>query len=263
MPFTSWNNLQSAIAVNPNRHCSLDILQKQTMHIIEAPPEWLLSVGAKGWTSIHESLSNHPITIYCALKDPFFRFGTKASQNNSIRCSLSELSQRFDEVYSKNNGRKRGWIKKDFVAWFLRTEAQDSWTWTFDACLQDKLSSSVCDFISLSLPNITIAVFLPGKELIFQYPISERIHEKVLCIDGSTGCCISAPSGLLASRSEFRSLCSKLGWKWTAPSSVSVPETITELKSKIHVVQGTSLPTMTKQDLMGWIWRSKFLSETE
>jgi hypothetical protein len=54
-------------------------------------------------------------------------------------------------------------------------------------------------------------------------------------------------------------LVSKLGWKWLAPASVSIPETITELKAKISAGGEGSLPTMTKQELVGWIWRDAFI----
>jgi hypothetical protein len=50
-----------------------------------------------------------------------------------------------------------------------------------------------------------------------------------------------------------------LCWKWLAPASVSIPETITELKAKISAGEEGSLPTMTKQELVGWIWRAAFI----
>jgi hypothetical protein len=46
------------------------------------------------------------------------------------------------------------------------------------------------------------------------------------------------------------------GFKWIAPASASIPETITELKK----IAGGSLPTMTKQELKGLIWYQKYIS---
>ena len=64
-------------------------------------------------------------------------------------------------------------------------------------------------------------------------------------------------------KAEFKGLAGKLGWKWLAPASVSIPDTITELKAKILATGGEgSLPTMTKQELVGWMWRSTALKNT-
>lgn len=262
--YTSWENLKNAISNNPNKHCSLPT-QKQTTHIIiEAEPDWLTSLGdgnngVKGWKTIHEGMPAHPITIACSLQDPLFRHSNKSGHANAIRTLISEFSQRFDSVYKENNGRSRGWIKKDFVAWFLRTEAQDSWTWHYEACLKDKLSSAVCDFISITIPNTTIAVFLPGLKRITYYPTGEKINDRVICIDGSTGNWITPPNALIATKNQFSLFTSTLGWKWIAPASVSVNETVTELKQKIQSIGGASLPTLTKHELVGWNWRQKFL----
>jgi len=254
-PYTSWKNLSAAINLNTNRHCSLHTLQKQTMHIIESEPEWLAGTG---WKLLHESIPAHPLSIPCIDADPFFRYSDKINHSNGIRTQISELSQKFDDVYKENNGRTRGWIKSHFLAWFLKVEALEKWTWDYDSCLKDKLSSAVCDFIAVWC-RITIAVFFPEQMRIVCYPTGRPINDRVVCIDGASSNWLLGPGGPYATRMEFKSLASKLGWKWIAPASVSIPETITELKAKISAGGEGSLPTMTKQELVGWIWRTAFI----
>jgi hypothetical protein len=254
-PYTSWKTLSSAINSNTNRHCSLQTLQKQTMHIIESEPAWLAGTG---WKLLHESIPAHPLSIPCIDADPFFRYSDKINHSNGIRTQISELSQKFDDVYKENNGRTRGWIKSHFLAWFLKVEALEKWTWDYDSCLKDKLSSAVCDFVAVWC-NVTIAVLFPDKMRVVCYPTGRPITNRVICIDGISSNWLLSPSGPYASRDEFKSLTSKLGWKWLAPASVSIPETITELRAKILAGGDGSLPTMTKQELVGWIWRAAFV----
>ena len=258
-PFTSWHNLSNAITQNSNNHCLLETLQKQTMHIIEAEPEWLTH---RGWKVLHESMPAHPITLTCVLQDPFFRYSDKGGQANGIRTVISELSQKFDEIYKQYNGRTRRWIKKDIIAWFQKTEAQDSWTWAYEACLTDKLSSAVTDFLAIVNPDITIAVLFPTLKKITYYPTGE-IRDKILCVDGTTGNWMMSPSGTYATKSEFSSLSFNLGWSWVAPASVSIPDTIGDLRKQImEKGESATLPTLTKQELMGYIWRQKFTART-
>jgi hypothetical protein len=254
-PYTSWKTLSSAINSNTNRHCSLQTLQKQTMHIIESEPAWLAGTG---WKLLHESIPAHPLSIPCIDADPFFRYSDKINHSNGIRTQISELSQKFDDVYKENNGRTRGWIKSHFLAWFLKVEALEKWTWDYDSCLKDKLSSAVCDFVAVWC-NVTIAVLFPDKMRVVCYPTGRPITNRVICIDGISSNWLLSPSGPYASRDEFKSLAFKLGWKWLAPASVSIPETITELRAKILAGGDGSLPTMTKQELVGWIWRAAFV----
>jgi len=225
------------------------------MHIIESEPEWLAGTG---WKLLHESIPAHPLSIPCIDADPFFRYSDKINHSNGIRTQISELSQKFDDVYKENNGRTRGWIKSHFLAWFLKVEALEKWTWDYDSCLKDKLSSAVCDFIAVWC-RITIAVFFPEQMRIVCYPTGRPINDRVVCIDGASSNWLLGPGGPYATRMEFKSLASKLGWKWIAPASVSIPETITELKAKISAGGEGSLPTMTKQELVGWIWRTAFI----
>lgn len=258
-PYTSWKALNSAIQSNSNRHCSLVTLQKQTMHIIESEPSWLVGTG---WKVLNESMPIHPLCIPCVANDPFFRYSDKANHGNGIRTTISELSQKFDDVYKQNNGRTRGWIKSHFLAWFLKAEALEKWFWEYDSCLKDKLSSAVCDFIAVWC-DLTIAVFFPAEGRVVCYPTGLPIREKVVCIDGASGNWLIGPGGPYASKAEFKGLAGKLGWKWLAPASVSIPDTITELKAKILATGGEgSLPTMTKQELVGWMWRSTALKNT-
>ena len=254
-PYTSWKTLSSAINSNTNRHCSLQTLQKQTMHIIESEPAWLAGTS---WKLLHESIPAHPLSIPCIDADPFFRYSDKINHSNGIRTQISELSQKFDDVYKENNGRTRGWIKSHFLAWFLKVEALEKWTWDYDSCLKDKLSSAVCDFVAVWC-NVTIAVLFPDKMRVVCYPTGRPISNRVVCIDGVSSNWLLSPSGPYASRDEFKSLTFKLGWKWLAPASVSIPETITELRAKILAGGDGSLPTMTKQELVGWIWRAAFV----
>jgi hypothetical protein len=225
------------------------------MHIIESEPEWLAGTG---WKLLHESIPAHPLSIPCIDADPFFRYSDKINHSNGIRTQISELSQKFDDVYKENNGRTRGWIKSHFLAWFLKVEALEKWTWDYDSCLKDKLSSAVCDFIAVWC-NLTIAVFFPEQMRIVCYPTGRPISDRVVCIDGASSNWLLGPGGPYATRVEFKSMAAKLGWKWLAPASVSIPETITELKAKISAGGEGSLPTMTKQELVGWIWRAAFV----
>ena len=255
-PYTSWKSLSAMINANANRHCSLQTLQKQTMHIIESEPAWLATTG---WKVLHEGIPAHPLSLPCIDADPFFRYSDKANHAKEIRTQISEISQKFDNVYKENNGRTRGWIKSHFLAWFLKAEALEKWSWDYDSCLKDKLSSAVCDFLAVWC-KITIAVFFPDQMRVVCYPTGRPVGERVVCIDGSSGNWLVGPGGPYATRTEFKSLASKLGWKWLAPASVSIPETITELKAKILAGGGEgSLPIMTKQELVGWIWRSQCL----
>ena len=212
-PYTSWKNLSAAINSNTNRHCSLQTLQKQTMHIIESEPAWLAGTD---WKLLHEGIPAHPLSIPCIDADPFFRYSDKINHSNQIRTQISELSQKFDDVYKENNGRTRGWIKSHFLAWFLKTEALEKWTWDYDSCLKDKLSSAVCDFIAVWC-NITIAVLFPEQMRIVCYPTGRPVSDRVVCIDGASSNWLLGPSGPYASRAEFKSLASKLGWKWLRP----------------------------------------------
>jgi len=256
-PYTSWKSLSAVINTNANRHCSLQTLQKQTMHIIESEPAWLATTG---WKVLHEGIPAHPLSLPCIDADPFFRYSDKADTAKCIHTQISELSQKFDEVYKENNGRTRGWIKSHFLAWFIKTEALEKWSWDYDSCLKDKLSSAVCDFLAVWC-KITLAVFFPEQMRIVCYPTGRPICERLVCIDGSSGNWLLGPGGPYATRTEFKSLASKLGWKWLAPASVSIPETITELKAKILGGGGEgSLPIMTKQELVGWIWRSQSMA---
>jgi hypothetical protein len=225
------------------------------MHIIESEPEWLAGTG---WKLLHESIPAHPLSIPCIDADPFFRYSDKINHSNGIRTQISELSQKFDDVYKENNGRTRGWIKSHFLAWFLKVEALEKWTWDYDSCLKDKLSSAVCDFLAVWC-NLTIAVFFPEQMRIVCYPTGRPVSDRVVCIDGASSNWLLGPGGPYATRAEFKSRASKLGWKWLAPASVSIPETITELKAKISAGGEGSLPTMTKQELVGWIWRAAFV----
>jgi hypothetical protein len=225
------------------------------MHIIESEPEWLAGTG---WKLLHESIPAHPLSIPCIDADPFFRYSDKINHSNGIRTQISKLSQKFDDVYKENNGRTRGWIKSHFLAWFLKVEALEKWTWDYDSCLKDKLSSAVCDFIAVWC-NLTIAVFFPEQMRIVCYPTGRPISDRVVCIDGASSNWLLGPGGPYATRVEFKSMAAKLGWKWLAPASVSIPETITELKAKISAGGEGSLPTMTKQELVGWIWRAAFV----
>jgi len=227
------------------------------MHIIESEPAWLATTG---WKVLHEGIPAHPLSLPCIDADPFFRYSDKADTAKCIHTQISELSQKFDEVYKENNGRTRGWIKSHFLAWFIKTEALEKWSWDYDSCLKDKLSSAVCDFLAVWC-KITLAVFFPEQMRIVCYPTGRPICERVVCIDGSSGNWLLGPGGPYATRTEFKSLASKLGWKWLAPASVSIPETITELKAKILGGGGEgSLPIMTKQELVGWIWRSQSMA---
>jgi hypothetical protein len=227
------------------------------MHIIESEPAWLATTG---WKVLHEGIPAHPLSLPCIDADPFFRYSDKADTAKCIHTQISELSQKFDEVYKENNGRTRGWIKSHFLAWFIKTEALEKWSWDYDSCLKDKLSSAVCDFLAVWC-KITLAVFFPEQMRIVCYPTGRPICERLVCIDGSSGNWLLGPGGPYATRTEFKSLASKLGWKWLAPASVSIPETITELKAKILGGGGEgSLPIMTKQELVGWIWRSQSMA---
>jgi hypothetical protein len=91
------------------------------------------------------------------------------------------------------------------------------------------------------------------------YPTGRPVTDRVVCIDGASSNWLLGPGGPYSTRTEFKSLTSKLGWKWLAPASVSIPETITELKAKISAGGEGTLPTMTKQELVGWIWRTDFI----
>jgi len=253
--YASWKTLNNEIQTNTNRHCSLPALKKQTMHIIETESEWLAGTG---WKILHESMPPHPLALPCISADPFFRYGDKVTHANGIRQMISEISQRFDEVYKQNNGRTRGWIKSHFVSWFLKVEALEKWAWDYDSCLKDKLSSAVCDFIAVWC-GVTLAVVFPANQRIVCYPTGLPIKERVVCIDGSSGDWLVSPSGPYATGSEFKTLANKLGWKWLAPASVSIPDSITELKAKIQATGEGSLPTLTKQELMGWIYRAAAL----
>ena len=257
MLYTSWKTLNDEIQANTNRHCSLQSLKKQTMHIIESETDWLAGTG---WKILHESMPSHPLSIPCISADPFFRYGDKVNHANGIRQMISDISQRFDDVYKANNGRTRGWIKSHFVSWFLKAEALEKWAWDYDSCLKDKLSSAVCDFLAVWC-EITLVVMFPATQRLVSYPTGLPIKNTVVCIDGSSGDWLVGPSGPYATTVEFKTLANKLGWKWLAPASVSIPDSITELKAKIMAGDsGTgSLPTLTKQELMGWLYRTAAL----
>ena len=244
----SWTDLKATINENPNRHCSLPLIEKQTMHIIEEKVPW-----CSDWSIIHESMPPHPLSILCALEDPFFRYSNKGIQASTIRTKISALSQKFDDIYRDKGGRGRKWFKSHFIAWFLKTEAEPVLTWNYDACLTDKLSSAVCDFLALSA-EITIAVVLPEKKQFFCYPTNVPLSDKIVCVDGAgnwIGC-----KGSVVGPTEFKKMLFSTGFKWIAPASASIPETVTELKKVI----GGTLPTMTKQELKGLIWYQKYIS---
>lgn len=258
--FASWADLRNAIDNNKNRHCSLPH-QKQTTNIcIESQPDWLKDV--KGFTVLTESIPAHPLAISASLGDPLFRYSNNATQTAAMRTLLADLSLRFDDIYKENSGRSRGWIKKDFVAWFLKTQSLDKWLWAYEAVLSDKMSSAVCDFIALTIePKTTIAVFFPTQKRVACYPTGATIHDRIICLDGTTGNWITPASGLVASSREFYTLTTNLGWKWIAPASVSISESVAELKEQIKKVEGTTLPTLTKHELKGWIWRQAFQAQ--
>jgi len=248
----SWDKLKSLIQENPNRHCSLPLIEKQTMHIIEEKVPWI----SAGWSILHESMPPHPLSILCALEDPFFRYSNKGTQAATIRTKISSLSQRFDDIYKEKGGRGRKWFKSHFIAWFLKTEAEEVLTWNYDACLTDKLSSAATDFLALSA-GITIAVILPEKKQFFCYPTSIPLCEKIICVNESANW-IASSKGTTVTPSEFKAMITVTGFKWIAPASVSIPETITELKKS--VVGAAGLPTMTKQELKGLIFYQRFIS---
>jgi hypothetical protein len=115
------------------------------------------------------------------------------------------------------------------------------------------LSSAVCDFLALSA-EITIAVILPEKKQFFCYPTNIPLSDKIVCVDGAgnwIGC-----KGSVVGPDEFKKMLFSTGFKWIAPASASIPETITELKK----IAGGTLPTMTKQELKGLIWYQKYIS---
>ena len=81
--------------------------------------------------------------------------------------------------------------------------------------------------------------------------------EKIICVNESANW-IGSPKGNTVTPAEFKLMITTTGFKWIAPASVSIPETITELKKS--VVGAAALPTMTKQELKGLIFYQRFIS---
>jgi len=252
--------------MNPHRNMKFEQIKTDTADTIKTYVDAdIITWMPKGWTYADSSFLATPISIAIMATDPLYEISPKNTRRSMEKEASIELAEKFDEMYTKYNGRGRGWVKtamnSELTQWAAgSTEKPFDWTALLD---KRKILSALIDITCVKY-GIRLAVWWSQHKKLSLWPLHESddiswdsapiINIEVLS-SGEAHVLVNPEGDTKVKPVLWANLFKTIGeWEWTRPATAPSigSRTLSELKTEYSEVAGQdalqSLPKKIDKD---------------
>lgn len=271
----SYLEVHQAILGNPRRSLKLETIS--SIHPVVCKED-SISWMPKGWVYAKSDFCASPISLALMATDPLYEISAINTKRGLEKDAASELAIEFDSLYSKYNGRTRGWIKTTLNTELNKwaggaTDAPFDWTSLLE---KKKVLSALLDIVCVKYA-IRIAVWWSEHKKLTVWPLQESDDEawlnapilNVEVLSSGEAHVILNPEGDARIRPQFwGALFKTIGeWQWTRPGTSPglSTKTLSELRADYAEMAGeimaTTLPKKIDKDtLSNLIYRHDWMN---
>jgi hypothetical protein len=249
-----FSDVEQAIYCNPKRGLKLDaIVCVQPILSTADSISWM----PKGWVYAKSDFCASPISMALMATDPLYEISAKNTKRSLEKDAATELALEFDALYSKYNGRTRGWIKTtlntELSKWASgATDAPFDWTSLLE---KKKVLSALLDIICVKYA-IRIAVWWSEHKKLTIWPLQESDDEawanapilNVEVLSSGEAHVILNPEGdARVKPSIWATLFKTIGeWQWVRPGTSPglSTKTLGELRADYAEIAGENMASV-------------------
>jgi len=247
----SFTDIENAIRCNPKRGVKLDPIS--SVHPVATTVK-SVSWMPKGWGYATSDFCASPVSLALMASDPLYEISSINTKRGLEKEAASELALEFDGLYSKYNGRTRGWIKSALYTELGKwaggaTDVPFDWTSLLE---KKKVLSALLDIVCVKYA-IRIAVWWSEHKKLSLWPLYESSDEawlnapilNVEVLSSGEAHVLLTPDGdMRVKPCSWTPIFKTIGeWQWTRPctSPGLSTKTLTELRADYTELAGESM----------------------
>jgi len=271
----SFSEVEQAIRSNPRRGLRLETITNiQPVVSTTDSISWM----PKGWAYAKSDFCATPISLALMATDPLYEISAINTKRSLEKEAATELALEFDSLYSKYNGRTRGWIKTTLNTELGKwaggaTDAPFDWTSLLE---KKKVLSALLDIVCVKYA-IRIAVWWSDHKKLSVWPLQESgdeawanapiVNVEVLT-SGEAHVLLNPEGDMRIKPLIWTALFKTIGeWQWTRPGTSPglSTKTLTELRADYAELAGESMASnlpkkLDKDTLSNIIYRYDWMN---
>jgi len=225
----SWSEITEVIKSNPHRNKGLSEIRAQPNMEATVASAATVPWMTKGWTYKASEVRAHPMTLALLATDPLYEISAPNTRKGIEKDAAMELATDFDTLYSRHNGRGRGWVKTQMTSelnlWAGGgTDQPFDWTSLLD---KRKILSALIDIVCVKY-GVRIVVWWSEHKKLSVWPLTESADDAswasapMLNIEvlSSGEAHIIELEEVRVRSTEWMKVFESIGeWQWTRPST--------------------------------------------
>ena len=247
----SFSDVEQAIRSNPKRNMKLESIT--SIHPVVSTIDSILWMP-KGWVYAKSDFCASPISLALMATDPLYEISAINTKRGLEKDAATELAHEFDSLYSKYNGRTRGWVKTNLNTELGKwaggaTDAPFDWTSLLE---KKKVLSALLDIVCVKYA-IRIAVWWSEYKKLTVWPLQESDDESwakapILNVEvlssGEAHVILNPDGDARIKPTVWMALFKTIGeWQWTRPGTSPglSTKTLTELRADYSEMAGETM----------------------